>query len=103
MFTSENNPGKGRPKGSENKETKKIREWISKYLSDNLERLNEDIDKLKPRERIDAITSLMEYAVPKLARVENLNEESGQIIITVKRAGDSDSPQEPTPSPEANP
>lgn len=87
---------KGRPKGAENKETKRIREWIGKFLENNLDKLEEDITSLDPKDRVKAISDLMEYAVPKLARVENVGDEGGAIQIRVLRHGNTNTPEQPS-------
>lgn len=86
MFKSgqSGNPS-GRKVGSENKETKTIRTWIAKFLEGNLSQLEEDINSLDAKDRVKAICDLMEYSVPKLARVENLNDNSGEISIKIIR------------------
>ena len=60
-----NNPN-GRPKGSKNKTASEIREAFQKLVSDNLEGLQEDLDKLEPEKRISYIIKLSELILPKL-------------------------------------
>jgi len=83
---------KGRPKGSENKEMKRIREWIGGFLDNNTQALEDEILALEGKEKVQAILSLLEYAVPKLARTEITSEDgSGFIlkVITHTNAGNS--------------
>ncbi|MEL7271551.1 MAG: hypothetical protein AAGL34_18400 [Bacteroidota bacterium] len=57
-------------KGVPNKTTDNLRKKIEEILDDNWERLGEDIDSLSPKERVDTIVKLLEYALPKLNRTE---------------------------------
>jgi hypothetical protein len=62
------NPGK--PKGSVNKTTQKIKDAYAKLLEGNLHALQEDLLLLEPKDRLHFLLSLSEYILPKLARVE---------------------------------
>ena len=66
--------GGGRPKGTPNKTTNKIREAFQKLIEDNLENMTiwlSDVAADDPKAALDIITKLGEYTTPKLARVEN--------------------------------
>lgn len=76
------NKGGGRPTGSKNKETKVIRERITNLLDMNWKAIQEDLNELTPKERIDAYIKLLEYAVPKLQRTELANGETEKITIS---------------------
>jgi len=59
----------GRPKGAANKITtgqKERVEWVLEMLNDTLE---EDVKKLKAKERIELWSTLQEYIRPKLQRM----------------------------------
>lgn len=77
---------KGRPKGAKNKELKSLRERIDLLLDNQFDTLVNDLEKLKPVDRIKAILSLLEYSTPKLQRVdashsiENLSDEQVEEI-----------------------
>ena len=62
----------GRQKGTPNKTTSTLRTAISKIVNDyyNSETLLEDINKLKPKERVDIMEKLAAYVVPKLQSVD---------------------------------
>lgn len=64
-----NNPD-GRPKGSPNKVTKKLRERISDFLEENWEKIEKDFDQLEPKERVSLFEKLLQYTVPKLQSTE---------------------------------
>ena len=60
----------GRKKGTPNKDTKALRERIEALLDDQWHQLLRDIKQLKPKERVDMVIRLLEYALPKLHRSE---------------------------------
>ena len=65
---------KGRPKGAENKERKALREAITLFIEDNYDRFKEELLKLRGREFVDRIISLLEYSTPKLNRTDLTND-----------------------------
>lgn len=71
QFTSDN---KGRPRGSQNKERKELREAITRLLQDNYERFAEAILNLNDERLIDKFILLLEYATPKLNRTDLTND-----------------------------
>lgn len=60
----------GRQKGTPNKVTATVREWIAKVLDDNRGRFEQDLLSLPPRDRLLIMTRLLEYVTPKQARCE---------------------------------
>jgi ABC-type uncharacterized transport system ATPase component len=67
-FQKGNQHGQGRPKGSQNKTTAQIREYLMQ-LADAIESdLINDIELLSPGERVKTYLSIMEYLLPKLSR-----------------------------------
>lgn len=64
-------PGEGgRPKGSQNRATAKLRDTVQKLLEDNAETIMSDLKKLDAKARADVWCKLLEFALPKLSRVE---------------------------------
>ena len=76
----------GRKKGVPNKSTTKAREAIAAFVDSNTPRLERLLDKIEnghkdeegkvlsdpdPKGAFDAITKVMEYHMPKIARVEH--------------------------------
>lgn len=59
-----NNPN-GRPKGTPNKVTQTVKEWIAEIVEKNMERIESDMEALSPRERIIFFERLLAYVVPK--------------------------------------
>lgn len=60
----------GRTKGTVNKVTPEIRNSFENLLSNNLEQLQNDIDKLKPYERIKILIDIAKFVVPQLKAIE---------------------------------
>ena len=72
-FTKETAAAAGRKskrKGTSNKDVKTLRIRIETLLDEQWENLLNDFEGLAPKERIDAIIKLLEYALPKLNRTE---------------------------------
>ena len=68
-----NNPN-GRPKGTPNKITADLREFISLLLNDNLEQLRADFEQLEGKDRLIMMERLLGYVLPKLSNI-TMNEE----------------------------
>ena len=83
----------GRPKGSRNKCTLRLRESINDFLADNFEELKKDFKKLEVRDRIKFYLDMLQYGLPKLRAVEfssefeRLNNEEIDLIIKKLRDG----------------
>ena len=60
----------GRPKGSPNKTTQSVREWLTKLIDDNREQMQKDLASLEPKERLQMLEKFMQYTVPKMQSVE---------------------------------
>ncbi len=60
----------GRPKGSANKETKQLREFLANVLDNNRDKFEDELNKLEGKDYINAVSNLMEYCTPKLQRSE---------------------------------
>ena len=58
------NPG-GRPKGTPNKVTTTMREWVAGLLDNNRSRLEEDFKRLSPKDRLLIAERLLHYVLPK--------------------------------------
>ncbi|MEI8048885.1 MAG: hypothetical protein WCI92_16000 [Bacteroidota bacterium] len=60
----------GRPKGAINKTTRLQKEQILEAIGFCGATLKEDIEKMSPKERVDAWMNLQEFLLPKLARTQ---------------------------------
>jgi hypothetical protein len=56
----------GRPKGSPNKATRDLRQFVTNLLTQNQHLIVADLKELKPFERIQAFEKLLKYALPTL-------------------------------------
>ena len=84
----------GKPKGAKNKVTSEQRERIEKVLAMLDETLDEDLEKMKAKERVDLWAALQEYIQPKLQRtqveVEASEEKVTKITFEVVGSGTRD-------------
>lgn len=59
----------GRTVGTPNKVTTDLRKWMDELLSKNLSRIEKDLDKLEPKDRLFLLEKLMQYTIPKLQSI----------------------------------
>jgi len=71
----------GRVAGTPNKDTKDIRAMFKKLVEDNLEDLQEDIDKLKGPDKIRYTLEMAKFCIPTLKSVDY----KGDVVIEAKR------------------
>lgn len=82
----------GRPKGAPNKATQGAREAIGLFVDDNAHRLTRWLDsvakgdpsndvKPNPAKAFELFQSVVEYHIPKLARVDSNVNVTGQVIV----------------------
>ena len=74
----------GRPKGTPNKNTTKVRDSFACLLENNIDRLQDDIDGLKPAERLNLLLQVAKFVIPTLKAIEvqdNGERERPQVII----------------------
>jgi hypothetical protein len=67
----------GRKKGTPNKSTSNLRDWVSTLIESNLEQIEADLKILEPKERCLFIEKLMQYVIPKKREQEQEKEEKG--------------------------
>lgn len=77
--------GPGRPKGSVNKVTKNAREAIARFVDANTDRLSGWLDEIYeqdgPKAAFQCFSDVLEYHVPKLARIAHTGDEDSPIPI----------------------
>ena len=71
----------GRTHGAKGKASTKIREAFNELLHNNLERMQEDIDSLDAKDRLNFIKDIAGYCIPKLRSTE-MNVEQSSLIFT---------------------
>ena len=80
---AEGNPGK--PKGAVTKVSVKVKEAIVAFVESNVDKIQDSFDSLEPKEKLDFISSLLSYTIPKLSamQVEQKTEHSGGITLEI--------------------
>lgn len=81
-FEPGNNLG-GRKPGSKNKTTEEIRASFQELLENNLSKLQQDLDKLEPEERLKIILSLSKFVLPTLKTTELKGDKLQPIVINL--------------------
>lgn len=78
----------GRQKGTSNRVTAQVKDWLARLINKNRKQMEEDLQALTPRERLQILEKLMGYVVPKQQAVSakidysKLSDEDLDIIIT---------------------
>jgi predicted secreted Zn-dependent protease len=58
---------RGKPKGTVSKSTKELREFITAFVSQNLDKMQEDFDRIEdPKDRLMFLERLFQYSLPRL-------------------------------------
>lgn len=80
----------GRPKGSKNEVTNTTRKRVLEILDNNLYRIQEDIDSLEPKDRLNFLEKLLQYSLPKLsaikAEISTRNETGAESLSSLELA-----------------
>ncbi|MEO6232885.1 MAG: hypothetical protein ABJB11_19715 [Ferruginibacter sp.] len=80
------NPG-GRKKGTVNKTTIDLRQWINSFIDENRSQIKKDWKGLEPKDRIILFEKLLKYSLPTLQATslttdfQTLSDEQLDIII----------------------
>ena len=64
-----NNPN-GRPKGTPNKITQDVRQWLSTVIDKNRRQMERDLKALEPKDRLQMLEKLMQYVIPRQQAVK---------------------------------
>jgi hypothetical protein len=84
-FTKGNKIATGRPKGAENKATKRVREAIANFAEVNVENFSKWVTRVAeddPKGAADLFLKAIEYHLPKLQRTEVTGLEGDDIKTT---------------------
>lgn len=83
MADLQNKKTGGRIKGVPNKTTAETKELIQSVVSNQMESVDVLLNKLEPKERIDAIIKLLPFVIPKQSTIEIDNKEENVFFKTV--------------------
>lgn len=78
----------GRVKGTPNRVTSDLRQWVNDLLNSNRATFAEDLRRIEPHQRLAIMEKLLSYALPRLQSVEskidysNLTDDQIDKIIT---------------------
>ena len=69
-FKPGHNLSKGRPKGASNKSTEIVKKNVAILLENNIQLVQQDLDEMQPRDRVNALLQFMKFVVPTQKAVE---------------------------------
>ena len=75
MANTTGNKYGGREKGTPNRITKELRSLLKDVLYEEIGALQERLDTLNPKERVELLIKLMPYALPKVTSVSHTTNE----------------------------
>lgn len=81
----------GRKKGTPNKSTSDLKNWLSGVLNDNRNQFEKDLKTLLPDERIRVLSGLFNYVIPKqqsLSVEEQIQSETESLSRWLEQAPD---------------
>lgn len=81
----------GRAKGTPNKSTSDLKNWLSGLLNDNRNQFEKDLRELLPEERIKVLSGLFNYVIPKqqsLSVEEQIRNETESLSRWLEQAPD---------------
>ncbi len=79
MANTTGNKYGGREKGTPNKLTKEIRKTLNDIVHKELEKVEENLNTLEPKQRIELLIKLMPYVLPKAESISESDSESKPI------------------------
>lgn len=65
MKKGETNNPNGRPKGTPNRVSTELRNWVSNLINENREQIKKDLMSVEPEKRLAMLEKLMQYVLPK--------------------------------------
>ena len=69
-FKPGHNLSKGRPMGSSNKSTEIVKKNVALLLENNIQIVQEDLDQMQPRDRVNALLQFMKFLIPTQKAIE---------------------------------
>ena len=79
MANTTGNKYGGREKGTPNKLTKEIRKILNNIFHKELEKVEENLNTLEPKQRLELLIKLMPYVLPKVESISESDAESKPI------------------------
>tara|TARA_B100001059_G_scaffold192422_1_gene195916 strand:+ start:224 stop:487 length:264 start_codon:yes stop_codon:yes gene_type:complete len=79
MANTTGNKYGGREKGTPNKLTKEIRKILNNIVHKELEKVEENLNILEPKQRLEILIKLMPYVLPKVESISESDLESKPI------------------------
>jgi hypothetical protein len=80
----------GRAKGTPNKLTSEVRKIISDSLTPTLENLQNDLNSLSTKDRLDIVAKLLNFVLPKLKETDintiSDNQQPNEIIVNIVKS-----------------
>ena len=73
----------GRQKGTPNKITSEIREKLNDYVYTEIDTLINNIDKIPIEKRLDLLTKILPYSIPKMSNIEVTSDNDINLDIEV--------------------
>lgn len=78
---------KGRPKGAKDRVKGDILAQVKEFIETNMESIQEDYDALEPKERVQFLLKLLEFAIPKAQGEEKQATEINLLQQTIRNCG----------------
>lgn len=72
MANTTGNKYGGRKKGTPNKLTKELRSVLKEVIYNELENIEEQLDELEPKQRLELVIKLMPYVFPKMESASHM-------------------------------
>ena len=82
--TGQSGNPRGKIKGTKNRSTEQIRDFIKQVVDNNLEHLEQDLMAMNATNRWVILDKLTKYFLPSLSKNDNNNMNSGEVTIKVE-------------------
>jgi hypothetical protein len=76
---------KGKPKGAVNKTTKELKEVIHHFLSKNIDKIEDDYNKLEPKEKLIFIDKMLKYVLATKMNITEPPQKPKFVVRIVKK------------------
>lgn len=77
----------GRPKGSPNKTTAEIKQWVANFIENNQAKFEKDFELMEPQQRVATFEKLLAFVIPKQSQVD-ISQEYRQLEMLLMKAPD---------------